>query len=241
MLDILGRGKKKRLRKSVAGKIADILATAGVDLVLDVGANLGQTRDKLRAAGYAGRIVSFEPVPAAHAELERRAAVDPAWRIAPRMALGAAAGEVVINVSQASDMSSVLSAGPQLLEALPKTRVVGQVTAPLAALDDLLDDYCPAGATAFLKIDTQGFERQVLAGARATLGRVAGVQLELSLFPLYEGEETYLGFLADFHAWGFVPHLLVETNYSRALHRQLQIDVVFMRETPPSPQGKEAP
>ena len=53
--------------------------------------------------------------------------------------------------------------------------------------------------------------------------------MELSLFALYEGEETYLSFLQDLHHWGFESYMIFETNFSKKLQRQLQIDVVFMR------------
>ena len=44
----------------------------------------------------------------------------------------------------------------------------------------------------WLKLDTQGFEMEVLRGATTTLERVQILQLELSLRPLYEGEPGFL-------------------------------------------------
>ncbi len=222
--------KKLKRHKVREGKIALILENAGVDLVLDVGANIGQTYDNLRQWGYGGRIVSFEPLPDAHRELERKAARDPLWEIAPRAAVGAEPGEAMLNVSEASDMSSLLPATETVLQAIPRTNVIDRLATPVITLDQVWDRYSADAAKIFLKVDTQGFERQVLTGAAKTLQRICGIQMELSLFPLYEGEELYLSFLQDFHALGFAPYMIVETNYSRHLRRQFQIDAIFMRE-----------
>ena len=73
----------------------------GVNLVLDVGANIGQFgRKNLRDAGYRGRIVSFEPLSTAWNTLSAEASRDSLWNIAPRMAIGDKNGDVRINVAQ---------------------------------------------------------------------------------------------------------------------------------------------
>lgn len=224
---------KKKIKKTTPGKVAQILNTAHVDLFLDVGANVGQTGLSLRQAGYQGRIVSFEPVPLAHRELQRVASRDPLWTVAPPMAIAAQDGEVTLNVSQASDMSSALDPSAELLTALPKTTVTEKITVVTRTLDGVVPEFRGDASNIFLKIDTQGFERRVLQGAVETLKTITGIQMELSLFPLYAGEETYLTFLNDLHQCGFQPHLLVETTFSQKLHRQLQVDVVCMRSPGP--------
>ncbi|MEX2617484.1 MAG: FkbM family methyltransferase [Alphaproteobacteria bacterium] len=218
---------RKRTDKTTPGKIVSILQDRQVDLVVDVGANVGQTGQTLRQAGYDGRILSFEPVPSAHASLTAAAAADEKWTVAERMAIGDADGDIEINVSDSTDMSSALDASDDLLRTLPKTHSTERVTAPLRRLDTVLPEWIGDATNVFLKIDTQGFERNVLNGATETLQRITGLQMELSLFPLYQGEETYLSFLNDLHTMGMTPLMLVETNFSRSLKRQLQIDVVF--------------
>lgn len=221
--------RKPKLHKTPEGKVVRILADFGIDLVLDVGANVGQTGEKLRTAGYTGKIISFEPVPAAHEQLSKTAASDPNWQVAPRTAVGAESGTVDINVSQSTDMSSILAPNGALLETLPKTRVTETVSTPIARLDALWEEYYSQGSRVFLKVDTQGFERQVLEGASGCLEKIVGVQLELSLLPLYEGEETYLTYLQDLHLWGFEPFMMWENYFSQKHGRQMQMDVVFMR------------
>ena len=58
---------------------------------------------------------------------------------------------------------------------------------------------------------------------------VHGLQLELSLIPLYEGEATCLKVLRRVHDLGFEPHLILPGYFSKRLGHQLQIDGVFFR------------
>ncbi|MBT3557575.1 MAG: FkbM family methyltransferase [Rhodospirillales bacterium] len=218
-----------KLRHTPDGRINRILDDFSVDLFLDVGANLGQTRDRLRKAGYKRRIISFEPLPSAHAELTKMAQRDNEWDIAPRTAIGGELGETAINVCEATDMSSLMLPHKDLIEAIPRARIIEQATTPITTIDAVWETYCTSSANVFLKIDTQGFERNVLDGAQGNLEKIVGIQLELSLITLYEGEETYISFLNDLHAWGFEPFMVWQNYFSQHHGRQLQIDVVFMR------------
>jgi FkbM family methyltransferase len=224
--DLIARSKARPLQ----AQLVVVLERFEISAVLDVGANAGQYGGTLREWGYAGRIVSFEPLAEAHRRLERRAAVDPAWLVAPRMAIGDRDGEVEIEVSAESDMSSLLPQTELLRRISPSSRVVGRETVPIRRLDDLADDYVMADDRVFLKIDTQGFEAQVLAGARRLLPELRGVQLEMSLVRCYEGERDFRDLIDDLADAGFRPFLFIPGYFERKLARQLQIDGVFMRE-----------
>src|SRR5437868_4028361 len=85
---------------SPAAQLQTMLSWHGINLVFDVGANVGQFgRDLRRHVGYRGRIVSFEPMRSAHEALIRLAARDDAWEVAQRAAIGANCGTITINVS----------------------------------------------------------------------------------------------------------------------------------------------
>jgi FkbM family methyltransferase len=206
-----------------------VLGHFRITCVLDVGANVGQYGARLREWDYPGRIVSFEPQAAAHAALARRAAADPAWQVAPRIALGNRAGQIELEVSAESDMSSVLPQNALLRRVSPSSAVVRKETVPLGRLDDVAGSYLAPDDRVFLKVDTQGYETQVLAGAGGLLERLAGIQLELSLVPLYEGERAFRAMLDDLAALGFEPYLFLPGYFERKLARQLQVDGVFMR------------
>jgi FkbM family methyltransferase len=210
-------------------QLVAVLERFGVSCVLDVGANIGQYAAGLRAWGYRGRIVSFEPLAGAHVALEARAAGDAGWQVAPRMALGASEGEVEIERSAESDMISILPQNALLREISPSSRVAGHERVPLRRLDVASGDHLRPSDVPFLKIDTQGYEPEVLEGAKMLLPRLAGVQLELALVPCYEGERGFRPTIDLMESLGFEPYLFLPGYFERKLARQLQIDGVFMR------------
>jgi FkbM family methyltransferase len=214
-----------------------------IDLVVDVGANTGQFARQCRAAGYQGEIISFEPSAAAHASLLRSAAADPLWNVAGRMALGAADGETEINIAANSYSSSILPMLHTHLSAAPASRYLHKEKVPLRRLDDVLvpltrhipDPHIPdrqiPDRHIFLKLDVQGYEPHVLAGAPQLLAHTSAVQLEMSLLPLYEGEalmpEICARMSADnFDLWDFEPSFRDPTN-----GRLLQVDGIFTRSS----------
>lgn len=210
-------------------RIAGLLDRHGVNRVLDVGANTGQYAGWLRKAGWRGPIVSFEPASAAHAELVRAAATDPDWTVAQRMALGRAESEATLHVSNESDMSSLLPMRDDFLATSPTSREIATETVRVRSLDSVFPEYADERDRVLLKIDTQGSEAAVLDGARKTLPRLAGIQIELSLVCLYEGESGWRAMLDRLSDVGFEPHLVIPGYWSRHLGRMLQFDAVLFR------------
>lgn len=210
--------------------LVDLLRHQAIDLVLDVGANRGQYAATLLEAGYSGEIVSFEPLSACHDALVERAAAWPdRWRVAPRMALGDREGEVSLNVSAESDMSSIRDFDAAFLAASPTSAFVGRETVPVVRLDAIFDRHAGAGRRVLLKLDAQGYEREILDGASGVIERIAGIQVEMSLVPLYRGEATFDDMMARMRALGMELFLVIPGDYNRHLGRLLQIDGVFFR------------
>ena len=159
-----------------------------VDLVLDVGANAGQHATMLRGAGYRGEIISFEPQPTAFATLARLAAADPRWT-AMNCAVGAEQGRLTLNVAENSVASSALPIGQASLDAAPECRYTGTIEVDVVTLADTLSKHADRGI--MLKIDVQGFEPQVLEGCGKWLDRVAVLDVEMALAPIYEGQALF--------------------------------------------------
>src|SRR5688572_4694911 len=134
-----------------------LMAGRGVDLVLDVGANIGQFAIRTRRAGYEGRIVSFEPLESAFAELGEAAGSDPDWEIR-RHALGSSEGEAEINVSRNSYSSSMLGINERHLASDPDSEYVATERIEVRRLDSIWDEVSAGARQPFLKLDVQGFE-----------------------------------------------------------------------------------
>lgn len=208
------------------------LESRNINVVLDVGANSGQYGNDLRSAAYTGRIISLEPLSAPFAELERNAAKDPAWDCR-RCALGDSDGSVTINVAgNAGASSSVLPMLKSHQEAFPPANYIGTEEVSMHRLDSVAHEVLGSADQFFLKIDVQGFERQVLAGAKSTVNdRCVGMQLELSFLPLYDGgmlarEALDLADSLGFTLMGMMPGFADPRD-----GRMLQADGIFFRET----------
>jgi FkbM family methyltransferase len=215
--------------KSEPSRLARFLRIHGIDTILDVGANTGQFGSSLRAAGFHGRIVSFEPLRDAHEELVRASRGDPNWDVAPRAALGGRDGEVMLHIAANSESSSILSMLDSHEQAAPQSKYIGAEKVPLYRLDSIVDRFLSRDSRVLLKIDVQGYEARVLDGAPELLQRVTGVQLELSLLPLYAGQELMPEMVErmrenGFELWSLTPNFVDQSN-----GRMLQFDGLFFR------------
>jgi FkbM family methyltransferase len=241
----LAAGLKRRLRKALngagievhrfspgnshLGRLAACLREHGVDFVVDVGANEGQFGRELRTAGYAGRLLSIEPMMAAHKRLTEASRNDKAWIVHPRCAMGASPGEIELNIAGNSVSSSVLPMLAAHSNAAPQSIYLGKETVPLTTLDLVARNHLGTAQAPFLKIDTQGYEWQVLDGASHALSVARGVQLELSLIPLYEGQKLWLECISRMENLGFTLWALEPAFVNPSNGRTLQLDATFMR------------
>jgi FkbM family methyltransferase len=196
---------------------------------MDIGANEGQFAMELRTGGYLGRIISFEPLTSAHGRLLQVSGSDTAWQVHPRCALGDRLGEIELNISGNSVSSSILPMLTSHSTAAPESAYLGHESAPLITLDSVAPSYLEGAQATLLKIDTQGYEWHVLDGAVATLPRVRGIQMELSLVPLYEGQRLWRECIERLEAEGFVLWALQPVFVEPATGRTLQWDGLFFR------------
>lgn len=216
-----------------------LLTQHRIGLVIDVGANAGQYALGLRSRGYLGAIVSFEPLHDAFARLCTSVHEDPNWS-AHNLALGDAVGSATINVAINSFSSSLLQVTPAHVDAAPDAAYCRQEAVELQTLDALPTTWFAPGAR-LLKIDAQGYEPLVLRGAGAFLRTVDLVELELSIIPIYAGQELAHQVIAQLRGLGFVP-VALEPSYAHPRTGEIQcIDAIFSRLEDRTATGPGAP
>ena len=166
-LDLLPRGYLGKLRT-----------------VVDVGANVGQWSTMLLDLVRPGKLIIIEPQPAAFARLQsafgRLQSVE-----LHEAAIGDRTGTIKLRVTRDTTGASVLQPRDEMRELVGGNWTVeSEVDVPMTTLDALL---AAEPEISLLKIDVQGFEREVLAGAAETLRRTNFLLIELNYMPQYEG------------------------------------------------------
>ncbi len=134
-------------------------------VILDIGASVGAwTVPLARALGPTGRVMAFEPVPANRARLEQAVAANALTRVSvSALALGDAERDVDMWLRSSltgakSGTAAVVAAG------------TGHLTVHMQPMDDWAE-HAALDRIDFIKLDVEGAELMVLAGAERTLAR----------------------------------------------------------------------
>ena len=200
------------------------------DIVIDVGANVGQFGKEIRYLGYTGQIISFEPLTSAFTLLEKTASKDENW-IANHFALGDKNETTEINISQHSASSSLLSFEENYISENKRLSIVNTEKIEVKKLDDIFNDFIPSEkCNILLKLDTQGFEKAVLEGALGVLDKIAGIQIETSHKELYKGETLFLDMLVYLRELGFEVFTLEPYYYDVNTYQLLQTEVYLFNK-----------
>lgn len=207
--------------------LARLLRDLNIDVVIDAGANIGQFGQKLRADGYSRKIVSFEPSRAAFDELESARQGDQLWH-ARHLAVGDVDGEEVLRLSRESVFNSLLAPNDTSHFSAKQTQI-GEEKVAVRRLDQILGELCAPTDRVFLKIDTQGSDEAVLRGAVGVLDRIFGLQMEISLSPLYEKQPSLESTITLARELGFDLWSLERGATARESGRVLEADAVFVK------------
>jgi FkbM family methyltransferase len=220
-----------RYRRTLSPADARRLAAirrGGISVVLDVGAAGGDFGRRLRASGYDGEILSFEPLRGSFDALQRSAEADSRWRVF-HTAVGDREDTAEMNVSGTRVSSSLLPMDSLHIRSIPASAYVGVERVEVQRLDTLLSNLPAAGSGPYyLKVDVQGYESRVLDGARDTLKKTSAIEMEISMRSLYEGSSLYLDMFTRLQALGFTLVSWEDVMIDPETGFVLQADCIFV-------------
>jgi FkbM family methyltransferase len=168
-------------------------------LILDVGAHDGLWTDTVLQLAPTARIIAVEPQDGPRAELTRRFGDDPRVTIDGR-ALADSQGTREFHIME-STVNASLRPPREHMDALYGSGWAVQETTTIETTT--VDALVGGRPVALLKIDVQGAENDVLAGATETLKHTTAVMLEVTYIHHYEGDATFATLQDTMVAAGF--------------------------------------
>ena len=212
-------------------QLVKILAHFKINYIIDVGANTGQFSETIFSTDFKGEIISFEPLSSAHKVLLKNSSNYLNWKVYKRCAIGNIDGNININISKNSVSSSILPVSKTHIKASNDSKYVGSETAEIFKLDTVFANNIEIeNKNIFLKIDTQGYEWDVLLGADLVLNHTLVILCELSYANLYNGQKQWLEIVLKLKSLGFelwaIQYGLTEPHSGRSL----QSDGIFYKK-----------
>ncbi len=201
--------------------------------ILDVGANRGQFTSACLGYFPDAYIIAFEAIPELCNDLEALFGPYPKVRVMAT-ALGSRRERRRFQVNEYSPSSSFLPLSQRHQEAYAHATKTNDIEVDIMPLDEAVE-VAALAAPILLKLDVQGFEMEVLKGARDTLARVDHVLLETSFHRMYEGEplfDDYARFLGERGFRSLGPVGFLPDPSSGVIN---QMDMVFARDVEAAP------
>jgi FkbM family methyltransferase len=208
--------------------IVSRLARSGVrpGTVLDLGANVGQFAiASANLFGSGASIISFEPDPQTVEALRKN--VNGFSVEVMNIAIGKTPGASTFFVNADSQVSSLLPLGATRLSDFPESIIRKEIKVPVESLDHLFM-FRKLTLPILLKIDVQGFEYEVIAGATNFLKKVKWVVMEVSFTDLYKGEADFSSIFNLLESKGFRFLRPLNMHFSPKTGEVIEMDALFV-------------
>lgn len=201
----------------------------GLDIktVIDVGAHEGQSAILFNKIFPTAEIHSFEPLVKCFEILQNRCASITNHK-GYNFAVGNQLGDITFNVSEFSQSSSIYQMTENHNTAYPFTSANHPETVRIVTLDSI---FSPTSLQKdiLIKIDTQGYEKEVLMGAKNLIDVIKVVIIETSFVELYAGQPLFEEIFLDLGNKGFKYCGAWEQMLDPRNGQPLQQDSIFIR------------
>lgn len=217
-----------RYNKVVDSKKYDWLRNFRINTIIDIGANIGSYSQFIHTIFQGATIYAFEPLKDCYDLLNKKKEIITNLNTF-NIALGDRKETNYIYRSSFTPSSSILQMSEKHTKAFPHTKESVKQQIEIDTLDNVLNKVDLVNDI-LIKIDVQGFEKNVLIGAQNILKLAKIIIIELSFVELYQGmskfDEIYdmlkdVGF-KYFGSWG---QLNDPTD-----GKPLQQDAIFIKE-----------
>jgi FkbM family methyltransferase len=160
-----------------------------IKTIIDIGANIGQYALAAHRFYPNSQIYSFEPVPICYKQLqENTKAISNIHSY--NYALGNQNREITFFQNAHTHASSALNVSKYQMDNVPKTKNFQEIKVKCLKLDDFPFEHNLL-TPILLKLDVQGYERNVLEGASSFLQKVNYIILEMSFIAMYDNEPLF--------------------------------------------------
>ena len=217
---------RKGLAQGVAATIEHEGALGGLcaRTVVDVGANKGQFSLFALEIFPKARVWAFEPLAEPRRKYLSVLENEPRAHIFST-GIGPKSEEAVMHVSNRDDSSSLLPITATQTALFPSTYAVGEECVSIAPLSNFLSESEISGP-ALLKIDVQGYEKEVLKGCSDLLRKFDFVYVECSFIELYQGQALACDVIDILHKNKYKLMGIYNTHFRRN-GRAIQADFLF--------------
>jgi FkbM family methyltransferase len=200
----------------------------GIKTVIDVGANIGQFALMIHKIINDAAIYSFEPISECYKELVNKEDQINNLKYF-NLALGIETREGVINRNEFLPSSSILDMESLHKEVFPYTSKTSQEKINITSLDKIHNEIDWVQKI-LLKIDVQGYELEVLEGAKNSLNSVDLIIVETSFLKLYNNQPLF----EDVYNFLYSRSFRYRGNFDQIINpntgRILQADAIFVKQ-----------
>lgn len=164
--------------------------TKNIKTIFDIGANQGQFAIAAKYRFPDSTIYSFEPVPETYETLSRNVSAIKGIHTF-NFGLGSKNQEIIFYKNAHSHASSALPISDFQKTEIPETAITEEIKVPVRVLDSVVKDLKSLDTPILIKLDVQGYEKEVLKGAISFIDQVEYLLFETSFEQMYEGEPLF--------------------------------------------------